>query len=143
MPKRINWFWVIYFFIFFNVCLQHARDFFAPNSDIMFYYSLLYAFDLSYFFSYFLNLAQILFNLLHAVPLALYACGIYWGTARFWQWLLAGRLIFDLTGRTYEWLGVIAFLKTDPHLAFLISLQFLIFYIPSYVACYRYAFARK
>ena len=141
--RKVNWFWIIYFFLFLFYNLERIKDFFTPHSDIKFFYSFLYTFDLALFFSYFLNLAQIIINFFHALPLALYALGLSWGRARFWQCLLAGRLIFDLTGHSYEWLGMIALLKTDPDLALLVAAQFLIFYIPSYIGCYQYAFRRK
>ena len=141
--RKAAWFWTIYFLLFFTYNLERLKDFFSPGSDISFYYSFLCAFNVGFFFTYVLNLAQIFINLFHALPLTLYALGLSWGSARFWQYLLASRLIFDLTGHSYEWLSVVALFKTEPRIAFLISIQFLIFYLPSYVACYHYAFKQK
>ena len=143
MPKKNNWFWIIYFFLFLNFTIGQARDFFTPDSNIGFYYALLNAFNVSFFFSYGLNLAQIILNLFNAAPLILYAFEIPWASPQFWQCLLAARLIFDLTGHNYEWLGMIALFKTDPILALMVSIQFLMFYVPSYIPCYRFAFSDK
>ena len=133
----------IYVVLFALFVGQQAVDFFSPYSAIHLYFRILIAFDLSFFFQYFLNLVQILLNILHLFPLIFFIHHKNYSPSRFWQCLLILRIIFDVTGHPYAVTQLISLYRDDPQLSAIVLLSYLSFCLPSYVACYRFAFRRN
>lgn len=140
MSAKGRWIAEAYFVLFVALTVRKAYNFFAPHSPNYLFFEFLYTFDPVFFGLYFLNLIQIVLNLFHALPLLLYILHIPLYRPRFWRYLLIFRLIFDITGHSYELNHLVAMYYADPLVCLLVFLSSVSPYIPSYVACYRYAF---
>jgi hypothetical protein len=142
MRRKTNFFFIIYFI--FMVCFVSERSysFFSYNSQQYLYFTILRAFDNSFTLPYILSLLQNIFNIFHLLPLALYIMRINVLPQLFWQYCLIFRLIFDLTGHSYEKNYIAGLLQYDYLTTGLVLFLAIIPYVPSYIMCYRYAFKR-
>ena len=143
MPDKTKWLWEIYLPFFFILAVGRAVSFFAPQTPEHLYFKILYSFNPVFYISYSLSLIQIVLTLLHGLPLALYTFRVRWLPPRFWQYLLILRVIFDLTGHPYEMNTVVSMYHTSPRLCALTILFAVLPYLPSYWACYAYAFRKE
>lgn len=143
MSVKGRWIAEAYFVLFVGLTVRKACNFFAPHSPSHLYFEFLYVFDPVFWGLYSLNLLQIVLNLLHALPLLLYIWRIPLLRPRFWRYLLILRLIFDITGHSYEMNHLVSMYHADPLLCLLVFLSSISPYIPSYVACWRYAFGTE
>lgn len=143
MSNRTKWLWEIYLPFFFILAVGRAVSFFAPQTPEHLYFKILYAFNPVFYISYSLSLIQIVLTLLHGLPLALYTFRVRWLKPRLWQYLLILRVIFDLTGHPYEMNTVVSMYHTSPQLCALTILFAVLPYLPSYWACYAYAFRQE
>ncbi len=142
MRFKKKWLWEAYLIILLISLFTKAWNFFLPASPIHLYFSLLKAFDPSYIFLQTINACQIFLSLLHIFPLVFYIYRIYVFTPKFWQYLFILRIIFDLTGNSYAMKTLISFYNEDPLLGLAVLIQSISTYIPSYIACYCYAFRK-
>jgi hypothetical protein len=60
-----------------------------------------------------------------------------------WKCLFILRVIFDIAGHPYEVITVASFYHAEPKIGFLMLLLGISPYIPSYWACWQYAFKRE
>lgn len=133
-------FWSIYFLIFIFFIVQKTTVFFNPESAQFFYYRVICYFDPRFFTFYFSAFLQILLNALHCIPLFFYITQRRIFKPNIWQYLLILRLIFDITGYSYELNSLLAFYHSNPKISFILVISTVILYLPSYWACYRCAF---
>lgn len=140
MLFKKKWLWEVYSFILLFSVLRRAWNFFSPSSPIYLYFYLLKAFHPFYTFLYAVNVWQIFLSVIHILPLVLFIYRVPFGNPKFWQYLFILRIIFDLAGNSYECDTVISFYHEDPLLGLAILIQSISTYIPSYIACYQYAF---
>ena len=140
MTLKARWFWEIYFVILALFVFHGSYAVFSPKASAYFYYHVLYYFDPSYRLTYFFACAQAVVGILSLVMLFLYIHRIRFLNPPIWQTLFILRIIFDLFGHAYEVNYLVSLLHSDPKIFLLIFVQSLATYIPSYVACYRYAF---
>ena len=143
MRLRKKWIWETYFFLVLFYTLRDAYFFFSPGSPIHLYFYILYVFDFRFAFIYSLNLVQILLSLTQCLALAFYVYRIRFLKPYVWQYTFILKIIFDLFGHSYQVNELKSFYYDNPKICLLFLLQSLILYLPSYVACYRYAFRQK
>lgn len=141
--KKTGFVWKIYFCIFALYVLGNALDILMPTSFLYIYYHALMAFHPVYFIPYILALGQVFFNLVSLVPLFLFVFRIRFLSDRFWQRVLVLRIIFDLTGHAGEVNQLISISHADSEWFFSKIVLTGIMLIPSYGACFQYAFRWK
>lgn len=141
--KKSGFGWKIYLCIFALYILGNAGDILLPTSFLYIYYHALMAFHPAYLIPYILALGQVFFNLVSLVPLFLFVFRIPFLSARFWQQMLVLRIIFDLTGHAGEANQLISISHADSEWFFSKILLTGIMLIPSYGACFQYAFRWK
>jgi len=138
--EQQKWVWGIYFCLFLFYSLKEAFFFFKPNSVIDTYFDLLRSFDHYFIFIYFINCTRIILNIVHCLPLLLYIYQINFLPSRFWQGLFILRVLFELCGHSYEKNFVLSLYHSDPLILLFLLSSILFFQIPSYFACFSYAF---
>lgn len=135
--------WKIYFFLISPLYLGNLVGVLEPRSPVFAYYHILMAFDKDYTLLYSLNIASAALNFCSLFLIFLFAFRIYWLPARFWQWFLLLRAFFDLTGHAYEMNFIKSMLYSKTIYTVPTLLLALIFIIPSYIACFKYAFTTQ
>ncbi len=143
MSLKKIWLWEIYFFILLLFIFNKAYRIFSPDSSIHFYFSVLNAFHPLLIFIYLLSLIQIFLNIFHCIPVFCYIHKIKIGGPRFWQTLFILRIIFDVVGHSYQIKYLTSLYYFSPKVFAFVFLQSISIYIPSYIACYRYAFKQE
>ena len=142
MSHAERWIWKIYFLVYSSVILLSSLGFFQASSSIHLYFNIIQAFDNVFLTSYIFWGLQIFFNLLHLVPLFLFAFRKSFLSAPLWQTLLLFRVFFDITGHSYELNQILSLYYANPKTAIYVTLLICAMHIPSYTACYLYAFHR-
>ncbi len=140
MFSKIKWFWLLYFSLFTSLTLQNVYNFFAPGSPQLFYFRILCRFDNLLLISYFATFIQIILNIIHCLPIALYALRIRLFKPKLWQILLILRLIFDIIGHPYAMNYLAGFYYDSLKIFAVVLFSSISIYIPSYWVCYKYAF---
>jgi len=141
--KKTGFVWKIYLCAFTLYVLGNAGDILMPTSFLYIYYHILIAFHLVYIISYMLALGQVFFNLVSLIPLFLFVFRMPFLSPRFWQWMLVLRITFDLTGHAGEvnHLISISYANREWFISRIVLTGIMI--IPSYGACFQYAFRWK
>ncbi|MCA9399245.1 MAG: hypothetical protein KC618_05820 [Candidatus Omnitrophica bacterium] len=143
MPWTIRTIWYFYFLSFGLMIGRESCAFFTPGSRIYQYFFYLRQFDQSFIFDYLLNTTQVVLNLIMLLPILLYTHRLKLLSAKFWQYLLILRFIFDICGHPFALHNLTALHHSNPKIAILVYAQILLFRLPSYAACYFYAFQYK
>lgn len=143
MPNSRNLAWLTYAAFLFLLITKKVYHATAADSPSYIYYYFLKAFNPIFMWPYFFNCIQIVLNIVHLAPLVLYIYNTPFLSRRFWQALLIARLVFDLLGHSYEMQTLASFFHDNLFTFAYLLIQFAAPYIPSYIACYRYAFARS
>ncbi len=143
MRFRTNWFWDVYFFVYAFSAVFAAGEFVLPNTGINLYYRFLIAFNIIYIIPYFLNLLQVLVNILSLFPFASYLYRLAFFSPQFSRWLLACRLLLDIFGRSYQAKAIEAILHHDKNLAIITICVAVLYTLPSYWAHLSYAFLQR
>ena len=139
--RKLIWkFYCLYFSLF---VIQNARQMFVPFAAKNFYYYFLFSFHPFFYFIYALAIAQVLLNIIHLIPLWGYAFDRPAAFPSLWRILLPMRFIFDMAGHSYEAQFLQALYCTHPQFFYLAVLSSVLLYLPSYTACFLYAFADK
>ena len=135
--------WEIYLVFFAVLIFKNTYDFFALHSPVYIYFLILRFFDPAFLFIYFINLIQTILNLLHLIPLGLTVYKIRFLPTKFWQYLFILRVIFDLFGHSYDKNILVSFYHDDSIIFWFSCARIFFFYMPSYIACYFYAFKHE
>ena len=144
MHKKIfKFIFYIYAYALLFISFLRLWSLFSINSTIGRYFRILYYFDNIFYFPFFLSLCQAIFTIIHFIPLMLYLDKKYMFSARPWKYLFFLRIIFDISGHSFEANNLQAYYYSDPLLAAVVFIQYVSFYIPSYLGCYKYAFKRN
>ena len=138
-----KWIWKLYFLIILTVYVGNVTSILNPQLEAYRYYHILIAFHKEYRLVFGLNVACAITNLTSLIPLFLYIFEIRWLPLRFWQWMMVCRVIFDLTGHAYEFNFLKSLFYVSLSYGLSAALFFVVFFIPSYIACFRYAFIKK
>ena len=140
--KKTGLVWKIYLFIFSFIIIRNAFDLLTPNSFLYLYYHTLIAFHPGCWIFYILAILQTFFNLLGLVQLFLYVFRICFFTPRFWQWMIVFRIIFDVTGHNAELKTLLSIYYNSQGMFLSTLVMVVLFGIPSYAACFQYAFRK-
>jgi len=140
MSQKQKWLWEIYFTIVLSFAILKIYRFFNPGSSDYLYYSILNSFDSNFLNAYKAHMVYVFLNLIHCIPLLLYIHRINFLNTKFWKCLFILRFMFEVIGNSYEANLLTASYRSSFNL-FLLELVFIIGpLIPSYFACYQYAF---
>jgi len=140
MGGKQKWLWEIYFMITLSSAVLNAYHFFRPDSPIQLYYAILRSFDPVYHAAYWANAALIVLNIIHCLPLLFYIYRVDWLKPWVWRSLLILRCLFELTGHAYEFKVLGALHHNNMTMFYLALLVMFGPIIPSYCACFQYAF---
>ena len=132
--------WKIYFFLAVPLWISNLFVLFQPDSSPYTYYNVLITFHENYTLAYFLAIAGAVVNVLTLIPFYLYIFQIQFLPVRLWQWLFVFKVFFDAFGHHYEFNFLKSLLYSNRLYASLSVALILLFILPPYVACYRYAF---
>jgi len=146
MPnKQIEHRWLLYLYLvlLFFILTVKTYYFYSPKYPPYLYFYILRNFHASVYLPYYFNVIQLALNFIHLIPIILYINKQHFLSVRFWQVLFGLRIIFDAIGHPYEmnlvWSAFHTGLKPFFYvLAFMFSV-----FIPSYIICFKYAFAKK
>lgn len=140
MFKKTNIFWLGYFYFFFIFSIAQAAAFFGTDSPSQFYYAVLYSFNNIFAFDYSLNVMQVLLNIFHLAPLYFFIYKKWTNKQELFRYLLAFRLLFDILGHSWEANFLAGIYQLKPILCYILLAGLALLYLPSYYACYVYAF---
>jgi hypothetical protein len=143
MQQKTRWAWKIYFFIYSISILLSVLLLFSEGSPINQYYRILIAFTQSYSTQYYLYVAKVIVEALALIPLFLFAYGVRFLPSLVWQILLGARICLLLFGHAYEWNLLRSLMYSNSTRTIAVVLLAILFAVPSYIACIKYAFARK
>ncbi len=143
MPNKTKWLWEIYLPFFFILAVGRAVSFFAPQTPEHLYFKILYSFNPVFYTTYSLSLIQVILTVVHGLPLSLYTFRVRLLRPKLWQYLFLLRVIFDLTGHSYEMNTIVSMYHVSPGVCALTVLFAVLPYLPSYWACYAYAFRQE
>jgi len=140
MSQKQKWLWEVYFAMVLIFAIQEIYIFFNPDSSDYLYYSILKSFNPALFNAYTMHMIHVFINLIHCIPLLLYIHHIHFLNSMFWKCLFILRCIFEVFGSSYEVNTLTALYHSSPKLS-LLAIIFLVGpLIPSYFACFQYAF---
>jgi len=143
MRIKQNLVWEAYLVIILYFALRKTVDLLIPSSPEHLYYLIIRAFRPIYLLPYIAYIGHVVLNLIHCLPLFLYIHRIRFLNPIFWRCLFVLRCIFEITGHSYEANAFTALYHTSPKF-FILTLIVVIFpLIPSYIACYQYAFQSR
>ena len=142
MSKKANLLWVAYFYFFFIYSIAQASAFFGLDSPSQFYYAVLYSFNNIFAFDYSLNVMQILLNLFHLAPLYFFIYKKWTNNQELFKFLFAFRLLFEVIGHSWEMNFLAGIYQLKPISFYILMAGFALLYLPSYYACYVYAFKK-
>lgn len=140
MSRKVNLLWLTYFYFFFIFSIAQASAFFGLDSPSQFYYAVLYSFNSIFALDYFFNVIQVLLTLIHLIPLYLFLYKKWTNNQELFKFLLAFRLLFDITGHSWEVNFLASIYQLNPYLCSTLLAGFALLYLPSYYGCYVYAF---
>ena len=143
MKQRPPWAWKIYFFLYSFGILLNLLLLFSGESPINQYYRVLIAFKQSYCVQYYFYIAKIIVEALCLIPLFLFAYHVRFLPSWIWQILFGARVFLLLFGHAYEWNVFRALMHGNPTATIAAVSLAILFAIPSYAACIKYAFQRK
>ncbi|MBN1869736.1 MAG: hypothetical protein JW847_04070 [Candidatus Omnitrophica bacterium] len=143
MPPRHPWIWKTYLIIALVFTFKNVAGLFMPDSESFLYYLILRVFHPFFYIIYTSHVLQVLLGAIHCIPLFLYTYRIRFLSADFWKALFILRCIFDVTGHSFELNSLISVYQSKPQLFWSVLAIFVIPHIPSYLACYWYAFQQE
>lgn len=143
MSKKQRWIWEAYFVIVLLFAIQNIYHLFKPGSPNFLYYSILRSFDPIFNIAYGSCVIHVFLNIIHCIPLLFYIHRVNFLNPKVWKILFILRCIFEIAGRSYEANTFFAFYHSNPKALLFILLLAIIPNIPSYFACYQYAFKTR
>ena len=140
MKIKNRWVWEIYFVIMLAFSVKGLYNVFSPNSESFLYYFILRAFDPVFYFHYSAFVLQVFLNVIHCFPLFFFIYQIRFGHPAAWKTLLVLRSVFEVIGHTYGMNSLVALYHSRSNFFLPVAVATIIPHIPSYAACYWYAF---
>ena len=135
--------WLFYFVVYTYLTAESIVNFYRPESTIRSYFQSLMVLNNFYVLMYTEHVMNLIFSALAIIPMYLYIFKIPFLSKRVWQIFLIARIFFATTGYMYQYNSWKALAFDDFKLAALNVISFLILLIPSYLACFRYAFDKE
>jgi len=143
MQKDPGFGWKCYLVFFAIMVVRNTIDLFSSASPVYLFYFVIVAFQKSLNIIYWVNVFTTVFNILCLIPLFLYVYRKRFLCPRVWQWVFVLRVIFDITGHTYQRVMLKSLFFSSPKFAAWAVVIFLLVLFPSYLACYQYAFQNE
>jgi len=143
MSKTQRFVWELYFLVVLLFNFRTSYNFFDPHSDVYLYFQIFTAFDPTFQVIYLFNFFQIVLNLIHLLPLALFIYGKRLFPVFIWQVLFGLKVVFDIIGHTFEMKILSALWHDDPLMGAGVFISSTAIYIPAYVAVFTYAFLQN
>lgn len=138
--QKPGFIWKMYGLYFAVLTVQHFFDLLAPQSPVYLFYHILIGFHRPLFIVYLSNILGALLSLLSLWPLYLFIFHKRRFHPALWQILFLLKILGDLLGNYYQFLTLKSFYFTDRTLAFQIFAGNILTALPSYIACFQYAF---
>ncbi len=136
------WLWKIYFLYFAAITVNVAAGLFIPSRPIYVFHHVLLSFDPFLGIFYFVRIMCEIMNLINLVPLYIYISKVRWLDRRIWQWALLLRIVFDLSGHYYELVILKSLFYANPAYMAQLVIWAILTILPSYYACFKYAFGK-
>lgn len=143
MKKRTLWAWKIYFLFYTLIILFNILILLSGESPISQYYCVLIAFKQSYSIQYYLYISKIIVEGVSLIPLFLFVIHRRAIPVTIWQILFGARIFFLFAGQSYEWNVFKAMMHGNSTTTIAALFLAVLFAIPSYIACFKYAFRQK
>jgi len=138
-----QWAWKAYFIIILSLAIRKVCDLVSPNSQDFLYYFILRSFNSVFYITYIAHVISVFLNIIHCIPLFLFIFKIRFLNPDIWRYLFVLRCIFEISGHSYQVNTLTAQLHTNLIFFILTLLVSLLTYMPSYIACYWYAFRQE
>ena len=138
-----NWVWKFYLLFLFFFTAKKAVLLFWPQSPEFLFYFILYGFDFSFFWNYFLAMNQVLLTILQWFGVFFFVYQMRFLSVDFWKIVFIIKIPFDMAGNSYHLLQLTALYKASPLLCFLMFAHKTAIYIPAFWALYLYAFHQE
>jgi hypothetical protein len=142
-PSKKGIGWNAYFVFFAMITSQWLIDLIATRSALFNFHQVITAFYPVYRIVYIANLISAVLNLLSLIVVFLYIYHVRWLKPVIWQWFFGLRIFFDICAHSYEKFYIKSLFMADPFIAIKFSLAVTVILLPSYVACFQYAFQQK
>lgn len=143
MSNKQRWLWEAYFVFVLLFAISKIIYLFKPGSPDYLYYFILRSFDSVFMTTYAAHVIHVFLNLIHCIPLLLYIHRINFLDPKIWKFLFILRCIFEFVGRSYEANTFTALYHSNLKVFLLVLLFTIVPIIPSYFACYQYAFRTR
>ena len=143
MRIKHRWVWEVYFIIMLASAVKSVYNVLSPDSASFLYYFILRSFDPAFYFHYSAYVFQVFLNTLHCLPLLFFIYQIRLGHPVVWKTLFALRCVFEVIGHAYGMNALTALYHSRSKLFLLVIITMIVPQIPSYAACYWYAFRRN
>ena len=132
--------WKIYGLYFTFLTVRHLLDLLTPQSRIYLFFHILIGFNPALFLVYLSNIMGALLGAIALWPLYLFIFHQKRLTPRVWQILFLLKFLGDALWNYYQCLTLKSFYWTDRTLALQIFAGDILTALPSYIACFLYAF---
>ena len=140
MKIKHRWIWEAYLIIILVFAMRNLYDLFSQDSKSFLYYFILRSFDPTFMLHFSAYILYVLLNIIHCIPLFLFIYRIRFGNPEVWKLLFVLRCFFEVIGHSYDMNALVALYHAKPKLLLPASVIMIIPHIPSYLACYWYAF---
>ena len=140
MKTRNRWVWDAYLMITLAFAIKSFYRLVFPSSEQFLYYFILRSFNSTFYLYYYAYVFHVLLNIIHCLPLFLFIYNIRVGNPDFWKLLFVLRCVFEVIGHSYGINELAAVYYSNPKFLMLASMIMIITHVPSYLACFWYAF---
>ena len=132
--------WKIYGLYFTLLTVLHFVSFVYPRSPIFLFFQFLIGFHRPLLIIYVINIFGALLNILTLWPLYLFIFHRQRLRPRLWQTFFFLKILGDVFSNYFQFLTLKSFFHSDHTLAFQIFFGDVLTVLPSYIACFQYAF---
>ncbi len=143
MKIKTHWAWKIYFFLYCIPIINNIFSLFMQDSLVDSYYRILIAFKESYHILYYFNISAVIIDAIALIPLFLFVFHKRLLSPFIWKLIFILRIAVFLPGHCYEWKMIKSFFYFDINAAIGIVSFIILVILPSYIACFKYAFQQK
>ena len=143
-------FWKLFLFSAWIVYALHiaktnlaGMTLFDPHSEVYTFYHILIAFDRSAIAIYAIHILAVVVECLSFIPLCLFIFQKKFLSPHVWQWLFVIRIPLNILGCYYDMISLKSLFVSDLPTGIIVLFSMIITYLPSYIACFQYAFRQE
>ncbi|OGX35532.1 MAG: hypothetical protein A3C36_05505 [Omnitrophica WOR_2 bacterium RIFCSPHIGHO2_02_FULL_52_10] len=140
MNVKHRWVWEVYCVLMLAFAVKNIYNVFSPDSESFLYYFILRSFDPVFYFHYSAHVLQVLLNAVHCLPLFFFTYRVRCGVPAVWKTLFVLRCVFEVIGHAYGMNSLVALYHSKSKFLLLVIVAMTVPHIPSYAACFWYAF---